>query len=160
MKQVANEEERLASIKAQSEVLRGRLALKGTLEKAESALKQRGVKLVTPAAGDHPSTPRRDAAAAEEGAHSRSEDSQPAAAANGCNSSEEAQEELSELIADTMTRSHFLIAALHSVYPISTGHDGVTRTICGVRRPIPKTLNPKPISKGNDWVARTTNPIS
>jgi hypothetical protein len=160
MKQVANEEERLASIKAQSEVLRARLALKDTLEKAESALKQRGVKLITAAAGDHPSTPRRDAAAVEEGAHSRSEESHPVAAANGCSSSEEVQEELSELIADTMTRSHFLIAALHSIYPISTGHDGVTRTICGVRRPKPQTPYFKPRLTCHDEVTRRTKPYS
>ena len=47
---------------------------------------------------------------------------------------------LRELRRELKMRQHYLIASLHSTYPIFTAGDGVTRTICGLALPSPSAL--------------------
>ena len=48
---------------------------------------------------------------------------------------------LRELRRELKMRQHYLIASLHSTYPIFTAGDGITRTICGLALPSPSALN-------------------
>lgn len=53
---------------------------------------------------------------------------------------ESGSKQLEEVCMDLRVRQSFLIAALHSAYPITTGSDGVTRTICGLTLPSPQAI--------------------